>query len=53
MLTGHGEQETVLDALEAGATDFLVKPAPRAGLLAKVAQHLTVVRHVAKHDERS
>lgn len=44
MLTGHGEEGTVLDALAAGASDFLLKPATRADLLAKVAHHLAGVR---------
>jgi CheY-like chemotaxis protein len=40
MLTGHGEQQTVIAAMEAGASDFVVKPGTRAGLLAKVAHSL-------------
>jgi CheY-like chemotaxis protein len=43
MLTGHGERQTVLEALGAGASDFIVKPGTRAALLAKVQQHLTAV----------
>jgi CheY-like chemotaxis protein len=40
MLTGHGERETVIGALEAGASDFLVKPCSRSALLGKVAEKL-------------
>jgi CheY-like chemotaxis protein len=40
MLTGHGEQQNVMLALQAGASDFLVKPASRRDLLAKVAHGL-------------
>lgn len=42
MLTGHGEQQTVMSALEAGASDFLVKPASKKDLLARVAHHLAL-----------
>ena len=44
MLTGHAEKQTVLDALAAGASDFIVKPGTRAALLGKVEQHLAAIR---------
>jgi CheY-like chemotaxis protein len=40
MLTAHGDRDTVVNALAAGASDFVVKPGTRASLLAKVRQHL-------------
>lgn len=40
MLTGHSEHETVVEALAAGASDFVVKPASRASLLAKAGNAL-------------
>lgn len=40
MLTGHAEEQTVMSALEAGASDFVVKPGTRMGLLAKVERGL-------------
>lgn len=41
MLTGHGDRESVMSALDAGASDFIVKPCSRTALLAKVADRLT------------
>ena len=40
MLTGHAEQETVVNALRAGACDFIVKPYTRDALLAKLHERL-------------
>jgi CheY-like chemotaxis protein len=40
MLTGHAEQETVVDALQAGASDFILKPYTRDALLAKLHERL-------------
>jgi CheY-like chemotaxis protein len=42
MLTGHGEQQVVVEAVDAGISDFVVKPASQSKLLAKVAQSLLV-----------
>lgn len=40
MLTGHGEPETVKEALRAGMTDFIVKPGKRETILLKLATSL-------------
>ncbi|MEK6747573.1 MAG: response regulator [Pseudomonadota bacterium] len=40
MLTGHSDKATIKQAVEAGAADFVVKPANRTIILEKVAKHL-------------
>ncbi len=39
-LTGHSTQEAILDALENGATDYLLKPVDRQQLIARVREAL-------------
>jgi two-component system response regulator FixJ len=38
MLTSHGDETRVVEAIRAGAVDFIVKPSSRATLLEKVAK---------------
>lgn len=40
VITGHSEREVVMQSLEAGAVDFLVKPFTPASLALKVTQHI-------------
>jgi DNA-binding response OmpR family regulator len=40
MITGHSERQIVVESLQAGATDFLVKPLDRARLLDKLRNFL-------------
>jgi CheY-like chemotaxis protein len=40
MITGHSERQVVVQSLQAGATDFLVKPLDRARLLDKLRNFL-------------
>jgi len=40
MLTGHGKRELVVKSMQAGATDFAVKPVNAETLRAKVERHL-------------
>jgi CheY-like chemotaxis protein len=44
VITGHSEREVVMQSVEAGAVDFLVKPFTPASLAQKVTQHLGHVR---------
>ncbi len=39
-LTGHSTQDAILDALENGATDYLLKPVDRQQLVARVREAL-------------
>jgi PleD family two-component response regulator len=40
MVTGHGDRSTVVDSLNAGAVDFVVKPLDKSVLLAKIQKAL-------------
>jgi FixJ family two-component response regulator len=40
MITGHSERQVVVDSLQAGATDFLVKPLDKTRLLDKLRNFL-------------
>jgi CheY-like chemotaxis protein len=44
VITGHSEREVVMQSVEAGAVDFLVKPFTPASLARKVAQHIGKAR---------
>jgi CheY-like chemotaxis protein len=44
VITGHSEREVVMQSVEAGAVDFLVKPFTPASLVQKVAQHIGKAR---------
>jgi CheY-like chemotaxis protein len=50
MLTGHGERESVIGAIDAGASDFIVKPCSRTALLAKVADRLVGLQPEGRSD---
>jgi DNA-binding response OmpR family regulator len=41
MLTGHGEKETIVESMAAGASDFVVKPFDRELLLKKIDRLLS------------
>jgi two-component system sensor histidine kinase/response regulator len=41
ILTGNAEREMVVSAFKAGANDFLIKPANKETLLAKISAYLT------------
>jgi CheY-like chemotaxis protein len=43
MITGHSERQVVVDSLQAGATDFLVKPLDKTRLLDKLRNFLPPV----------
>jgi CheY-like chemotaxis protein len=45
MITGHSERDVVVEALEAGAADFLVKPFTPKSLSEKIEQHLRGASH--------
>ncbi len=42
MFTGEARLETLMRSMEAGATDFLVKPFTREALVAKLSKYLTI-----------
>jgi CheY-like chemotaxis protein len=42
MITGHSEKTVVVESLQAGASDFVVKPFDRTALLAKVGKFLGI-----------
>ena len=42
MFTGEARMETLIRSMEAGATDFIVKPFTREALVAKLSKYLPV-----------
>src|ERR1039457_1881962 len=51
-LTGHGDIPTSVQAIKAGAEDFLTKPVPMKTLLAAIGRALERYREVREGDER-
>jgi EAL domain-containing protein (putative c-di-GMP-specific phosphodiesterase class I)/DNA-binding response OmpR family regulator len=51
LMTGSGDQDTVLLALEAGADDFLAKPVRLEELVARVRAHLRISSAWTEHVE--
>jgi len=53
MLTGHGSVETGIEAMKAGAVDFLEKPADLNKIMEKIseAKHKRILLFEKKHEE--
>ena len=51
MMTGYGDVKTAVEAMRAGAVDFIEKPAARAALLAAIGRALEQSEDVAKRTE--
>jgi FixJ family two-component response regulator len=52
-LTGHGDIPMSVQAMKAGATDFLTKPVQRQTLLAAVANALTIQQQCSDQQQRA
>ena len=53
ILSGHGQPETVVEGLEAGADDFLSKPFTPMELMARVRAHMKTAQAQAELRERA
>jgi FixJ family two-component response regulator len=53
MLTGHGTVETGIEAMKAGAVDFLEKPADLSKIMEKIseAKRKRIILFEKKHEE--
>jgi two-component system CheB/CheR fusion protein len=50
MITGHSDVAMAVEAMKAGAADFLVKPVARRRLVASVELAVTASRHINKRE---